>query len=312
MNVLVTGAAGFIGSHLGEALASLGHRVTGLDCFSDYYCPALKRANAAALAARGVPILELDLAEDDLSAAVGDAQVVYHLAAQPGISARVPLQAYVRQNITATHRLLEALEGGGGGAYLVNVSTSSVYGARATNAEDAVPEPISPYGVTKLAAEQLALASCRSGRLWVCSVRLFSVYGERERPEKLFPKLIRSILDDTEFPLYEGSLEHRRAFTYVGDAVAGLAAVPENLEACRGQIVNLGSDREESTARGIEIVQELLGRRARLRPEPGRAGDQERTCAEIAKARALLGYEPKTALEEGLVAEVRWFVEHHC
>ncbi len=311
MNILVTGAAGFIGSHLAEALGSLGHKVAGLDCFSDYYRPALKRTNAAALAARGVPVLERDLAADDLTAAVRDVQVVYHLAAQPGISARVPLQAYVRNNIMATHRLIEALEGSGGG-YLVNVSTSSVYGARATNAEDAVPEPISHYGVTKLAAEQLALASCRSGRLEVCSIRLFSVYGERERPEKLFPKLIRSILDDTEFPLYEGSPRHRRAFTYVGDAVAGLVAVLGNLEACRGQIVNLGSDREETTARGIEIVQELLGKRARLRREPGRAGDQERTCAEITRARALLGYEPKTALEEGLEAEVRWFVEHHC
>ncbi|MCX7047349.1 MAG: NAD-dependent epimerase/dehydratase family protein, partial [Candidatus Sumerlaeota bacterium] len=216
MKILVTGAAGFIGSHLAERLCDLGHEAVGLDCFTPYYARPLKEANAADVRARGAQLLEVDLAEDDLDAACDGAEVIYHFAAQPGISDKTPYESYARNNMTATWRLLEAARKAGGVRCFVNISTSSVYGFHATDSEETAPKPTSFYGVTKLAAEQLALAYHRDKGLPACSLRLFSVYGERERPEKLYPKLIRSILENAPFPLYEGSEKHSRSFTYVG------------------------------------------------------------------------------------------------
>lgn len=307
MRILVTGAAGFIGSHLAERLAELGHDVKGIDCFTDYYARAFKELNAKDVAARGVTIHDLDLAGDDLTAAVEGVEVVYHAAAQPGISATTPFETYVRNNLFATHRLLEATKGLPSLRCFVNISTSSVYGAHATDSEDAAPKPTSYYGVTKLAAEQLAMAYHREQGVPACSLRLFSVYGERERPEKLFPRLIHSILADEEFPLFEGSEKHSRSFTYIGDIMDGFVAVLENLDKCIGQIFNIGSDKEMTTGEGIRIVEEIMGKRARVKPAPKRPGDQLRTRANIAKARRLLGYDPRTTARRGLEAEVHWY-----
>lgn len=307
MRILVTGVAGFVGSHLAERLGALGHEVTGLDNFNTYYDPALKELNARDLANAGIAIRRLDLAADDLAGAVEGAEVIYHLAAQPGISAATPFDHYVRNNLTATWRLLEAVKRSPSLRMFVNVATSSVYGADATGSEETPPKPTSYYGVTKLAAEQLALAYCRDTGLPACSMRLFSVYGERERPDKLYPLLIRSLFEEKELPLYEGSEAHLRSFTYVGDIVAGFVAVLDHLDAVRGEICNIGSDIQITTGDGIRIVEEIVGRKAKIRSTPKRPGDQLRTHANIAKARRLLGYEPKTHPEEGLRAEVEWF-----
>lgn len=306
MQIVVTGAAGFIGSHLCERLASLKHNVVGVDSFSDYYPVWLKERNARELADAGVPIERLDLACDRLEGAIANAELVFHLAAQPGIAAGVPQDAYVRNNLVATHALLEACASCKRRPFLVNVSTSSVYGRRATAEETAEPEPISHYGATKLAAEQLALAYWRKHRLPVCSMRLFSVYGPRERPEKLYMKLISSILQGEEFPLYDGSLHHKRAYTFVDDAVAGLLAVLDHRDRCVGEIFNIGSDIETRTSRGIEIVEEILGQQARLKVLPPRPGDQTHTRANIDKARAILGFAPNTELENGLNTQIAW------
>lgn len=306
MRIVVTGAAGFVGSHLCERLAPLGHEVVGVDSFNDHYPVRLKVRNAGELADAGIRVERLDLASDRLEEVVADAGVVFHLAAQPGISSRVRPEAYVRNNLVATSALLEACAARRPPPFLVNVSTSSVYGRRATAAETAVPEPISCYGVSKLAAEQLALAHWREGRLPVCSMRLFSVYGPRERPEKLYMKLITSILEGEEFPLYEGSQDHERAYTFVDDAVAGLVAVLNHQDRCAGEVFNIGSETGTSTRRGIGIVEEILGRKARLKVLPPRRGDQTRTRANIAKARTILGFVPATGLEEGLEAQVEW------
>ena len=204
------------------------------------------------LADAGVQVERLDLACDRLEGAIADAELVFHLAAQPGIAAGVPPDAYVRNNLVATRALLEACASCKRRPFLINISTSSVYGRRAIAAETAVPQPISCYGETKLAAEQLALAYWRERRLPVCSMRLFSVYGPRERPEKLYMKLITSILQGEEFPLYNGSLHHKRAYTFVDDAVAGLLAVFDRRDRCVGEIFNIGSDIETTTSRGIE------------------------------------------------------------
>ncbi len=306
MQIVVTGAAGFVGSHLCERLASLEHNVVGVDAFSDYYPVWMKRRNACELADAGVRIEQLDLACDKLEGALADAELVFHLAAQPGLAARVPPDAYVRNNLVATRALLEACARSKRRPFLVNISTSSVYGRRATAAETAVPAPISYYGATKLAAEQLALAYWRERKLPVCSMRLFSVYGPRERPEKLYMKLISSILQGEDFPLYDGSQDHKRAYTFVQDAVAGLLAVLDHPDQCAGEIFNIGSDIETTTRRGIEIVEKILGEKARLKVLPPRPGDQTHTRANIDKARSMLGFAPNTALEYGLNTQITW------
>ena len=309
MRILVTGAAGFIGSHLCERLCGLGHDVVGLDCYTPYYARALKELNAQDVRAAGATLLTLDLAQDDLVAALDGVQVIYHLAAQPGISEQVSFADYERNNVLATYRLLEAARRQPDLRLFVNVGTSSIYGADATRDEHAVPEPTSHYGVTKLAAEQLALALQRDQGFPACSLRLFSVYGPRERPEKLYPKLISAILEDREFPLFEGSREHLRSFTYVGDIVDGFCATLERPDVVVGEIFNIGSDTAITTGEGIDLVEELLGKRARMVMRSRRSGDQLRTHADISKARRLLGYEPRTAAREGLAETVRWYLD---
>ena len=309
MKILVTGAAGFIGSHLAERLASLGHAVTGLDCLTDFYSRALKELNVQDVESRGVQILPLDLAADDLDQAVRGVEVVYHLAALPGLSATTPFETYARNNITATYRLLEAVLQSPSLQGFVNISTSSVYGTFATGPEATEPRPTSYYGVTKLAAEQLVLAYQRTLGLPACSMRLFSVYGPRERPEKLYSKLIRAILEDQAFPLYEGSEQHLRSYTYVADIVDGLVVALDHLDMCVGEILNLGTDKTITTGEGIRIVEEIIGQRARLVRTPKRAGDQLQTQANIDKARQLLGYHPTTEPREGLAHQVDWYKE---
>jgi len=310
MNILVTGAAGFIGSHLSERLVALGHQVRGVDCLTDYYAIALKALNVEQIRAKGVACLPLDLAEDELSSAVEDVEIVFHAAAQPGISAQVTFDTYMRNNVVATHRLSEALKRSSSFKGFINVSTSSVYGTDATGNESAEPRPTSYYGVTKLAAEQLVLAFARDQGFPACSLRLFSVYGPRERPEKLYPRLIGAILEDREFPLYEGSADHLRSYTYVGDIVDGMVAVLHNFDRCSGEIFNIGTDVVLTTAEGIKTVEGIIGKRARISVKPRRPGDQLKTHANIEKARNILGYNPTTTLREGLQKEVAWYREH--
>lgn len=308
MRILVTGAAGFVGSHLCERLADLGHDVAGIDCYTDYYARVLKELNARDVEERGVPIHNLDLVEADLGPALEGAEVVYHVAAQPGISSAVPFDLFVRNNLTATHRVVEAVKEVDSLRGFIFVSTSSVYGAYATERETAPPKPTSYYGVTKLAAEQLALSYFRDYGLPVCSMRLYSVVGPRERPEKLYSRLIRSILEEEEFPLCEGSRDHTRSYTYVGDAVEAFVRALDRLDLCRGQIFNIGSEVEVRTGDGIDILERILGRRARMVLRPARPGDQQRTCAVIDKAREVLGYEPRHSLEDALREQVDWYV----
>lgn len=306
MRILVTGAAGFIGSHLAERLVAEGHDVVGLDCITDYYAPALKMANVRKLQASGVETLTLDLAIDDLAKTVEGVEAIYHLAAQPGLSP-LPFSTYERNNIIATERLLMAARGNSALRLFANIATSSIYGKDATRDEDSAPRPASWYGVTKLAAEQLVLAAQRDDGFPACSFRLFSVYGPRERPDKLYPRLIHSILADEPFPLFEGSEHHQRSFTYVGDIVDGLLAPLSHTDRCIGEIFNLGIETAITTGEGIHIVERIIGRPARIEQRPPRPGDQTRTQANTAKARAMLGYNPSTPPEVGLADEVRWY-----
>ncbi|MFL2651029.1 MAG: NAD-dependent epimerase/dehydratase family protein [Anaerolineales bacterium] len=308
MRILVTGAAGFIGSHLAEHLALSGHDVIGLDCFIDNYARELKEINIRSIREKGCKFVSCDLAKDALSNVVQDVDAVFHCAAQPGLSSVASFEDYIRNNIIATHRLLETaidtntIHGG-----FIYISTSSVYGARATGNESTETKPTSYYGVTKLAAEHLVMAASRQGKIDACSLRLFSVYGPRERPEKLYPRLIECILQDKEFPLFDGSNEHYRSYTYVADALAGMVLALENMSNCNGEIFNIGSNISITTREGIRIIENLLGRQAKISITPTRSGDQLETRADIEKARNMLGYNPKTPVLEGLSQEVNWF-----
>jgi nucleoside-diphosphate-sugar epimerase len=315
MKILVTGAAGFIGCHLALRLASRGYGVEGLDAFTPFYDTALKEDNARTLADAGILVHRLDLASDDLRGCLHDVNAVYHLAAQPGLSASASFETYLRQNVTATYRLIEALRESSALEMFINISTSSVYGKYATGDETTEPRPTSYYGVTKLAAEQLVMAAERERKLPACSFRLFSVYGPRERPDKLYPKLIRALLENLPLPLFEGSEEHRRSYTFVDDIVDGLVTTLDHWGGCRGQIINLGNDTAITTGEGIRIVEEILGKKVQIQRLPRRSGDQIATQANIAKARMVLGYAPRVLPAAGLGITVAWnrdYLQRHA
>jgi nucleoside-diphosphate-sugar epimerase len=313
MKILVTGAAGFIGSHMAQTLAKESNVVYGIDNFSNYYDRSLKEQNKRDIESSGVHFIEADLVDDLKNILPSDIEVIYHFAAQPGISASTPFSLYERNNILVTQNLLEwSLSLEAPLKMFVNISTSSVYGLEATSTEDVAAQPASDYGVTKLAAEQLILAAVRMNKLKACSIRLYSVYGPRERPEKLYTKLIKSIIEQKKFPLFEGSEKHLRSFTYVGDIVEGLERVLDNLDRCNGEIINLGNDAVYSTAQGIALVQELLEKKALFKTIPNRSGDQLKTAANINKAKRLLDYAPSTPFKKGLKLQIEWYKDSYC
>ena len=310
MRILVTGAAGFIASHLCEKLRDLGHEVVGLDNFNDYYSPDLKRLNASDLKAKGIDVIEIDLNDNLQTVFKNPYDYIYHLAAQPGISAETPLSDYVTNNIFATQNLLDAVEQFNPNLKsFINIATSSVYGLVANVDENVPAKPISFYGSTKLAAEQLVLGQQRLGKLKACSIRLYSVYGPRERPEKLYTKLIENLYSDKPFPLFEGSVKHERSFTYVGDIVDGLLAIIGKEDIVNGEIINLGTDEVHTTQEGINLVEEIMHKKLIIDHKPARKGDQEKTSAVIDKARRLLGYEPKVTFKKGLEQQVQWYLD---
>ena len=311
MKILITGAAGFIGSHVAEHLAARGYDIWGIDNFSEYYDVALKRMNAEAIRSKGVHVIEADLNGAIATSLPGNFDYIFHFAAQPGISATTPLKDYVKNNIFATQHLLDwTLKHNRDLKCFVNIATSSIYGKTATRSEAAPPEPISFYGATKLAAEQLVLGEQRLGKLCACSLRLYSVYGPRERPEKLYTKLIAAIFKNEPFPLYEGSAKHSRSFTYVGDIVDGIVKIIGREDRINGTLINLGSDVEYTTGHGIALIEKITGKKATLKITPPRPGDQLKTTAIIDKARKLLEYNPSTSFEAGLRHQVDWYKAH--
>ena len=310
MKILVTGAVGFIGSHTGERLVDLGHEVIGVDNFSPYYSLELKQLNEKELIAKGVKILKSDLGQDNLSSILpNDINYIFHYAAQPGISSSSSFEDYLENNVIATKRLIDYALQLQDLKLFVNIGTSSVYGLEATFSEDVVPKPASYYGVTKLAAEQLVLQKSREKLMKACSLRLYSVIGPRERPEKMYTKLIELGLKDEAFPLFEGSDKHLRSFTYVGDIVDGVVSVIGREDVVNGEIINLGTEVEHTTQYGIEAVEKVLGKKIKINVIPKRAGDQLRTKANIDKARKLLNYNPQTTLLEAVEKQVEWFKE---
>ena len=311
MKVMVTGAAGFIGSHAAERLHKEGFEVTGVDNFSDYYDISLKQLNADTLKGKGIEVVKMDLrVPSEYSILPSNFDFILHFAAQPGISSKSTFEDYLSNNVIATQHLLDFAERNQNLKHFFNISTSSVYGLEATFPETVVPKPASLYGVSKLAAEQLVLARSRANKIKATSLRLFSVYGPRERPEKLYTKLIACGVKDEVFPIFEGSEKHLRSFTFVGDIIDGIYSAIIKHEELNGEILNLGTEEEYKTQEGINIVEEILGKRIDLKVEPPRPGDQFRTLANIEKAKEMLGYEPKTSLKEGLRIQVNWYIDN--
>ena len=311
MKILITGAAGYIGSHVAERLQAIGNEVVGLDNFSDYYDVSLKEMNASVLNLKGIKIEKIDLRfPDQLNILPADFDYIFHFAAQPGISAKSSFEDYLGNNVISTKNLVDFALKNQKIKLFVNIATSSIYGIHATFDETAAPTPASFYGVTKLAAEQLVLASSRAGKIKACSLRLYSVYGPRERPEKLYTKLIANAFQDVPFPLFKGSEKHLRSFTYIQDIVDGVVSVIGKEELVNNEIINLGTEVENTTQQGIEIVEQILNKKIVIDVVNARAGDQMRTNAVIDKAKKLLDYNPQTSLKEGLEEQVKWYQDN--
>jgi len=297
MRYVVTGAAGFIGSHLLRALIGRGHDAIGWDAFTDYYDPALKEENA-----RGLPVERIDIAQDPLELSGVDG--VFHLAGQPGVrSFGGVFPVYVRQNVVASQRLFEAAVAAR--ARTVLASSSSVYGDAAAfpTTEDTMPRPLSPYGITKLACEHLAYAYGREFGLDGVVLRYFTIFGPGQRPDMAFARMVACLVERRPFELF-GDGTQSRSFTFVDDTVDATIRAME--EAPGGAIYNVGGGVDVSMLEAIEALGRVAGRRLEVVRSPRVEGDVMRTAADTSRIRDEIGWEPGTPFEEGLEAQWRW------
>ncbi len=307
--VIVTGAAGFIGSQLTETLLKQGDEVIGIDEFNDYYDPALKRKNVAHLHwSPGFELIEANIQFLDWQTLLKDVEVVYHQAAQAGVRASwgQGFRAYTERNISATQILLEAAKDAKDLKRLVFASTSSVYGDAETlpTHEGICPAPVSPYGITKLAAERLCGLYQKNFGVPVVALRYFTVYGPRQRPDMAFHKFFKSILQDEAIPIYGDGLQ-TRDFTFVSDAVAAnlaAATVPEAV----GEIFNIGGGSRVVLKEVLDTMEEIVGKPIKRNHIEKAMGDARHTAADVSKAQRILGYQPKVSLREGLIQEWEW------
>lgn len=315
-HVIVTGAAGFVGSHLTERLLGMGYSVTGVDSFEDYYDVALKHRNLEVARSHDDFTLVadnlVDLGEEDggssrLLDLVDGADAVFHMAAQAGVrrSWGRDFEIYTRNNIQSTQMLLEAAKARGV-KKVIYASSSSVYGDTDVLPmhEDAVCRPFSPYGVTKLAAEHLAELYMHNFGLPTASFRFFTVYGPRQRPDMAFHIFMRAILNGEEVRVY-GDGNQSRDFTFVSDIVSGLCL---GLDPAVTGVYNLGGGSRVSLSQAIDVIEGISHVPVRRVEQPPQAGDVPDTWASLDRARAA-GYDPKVSLQEGLQAEWDWMRE---
>jgi nucleoside-diphosphate-sugar epimerase len=297
MKYVVTGAAGFIGSQLAERLQTEGNEVVGVDCFTDYYDVALKEENASAF-----DVERFDLADRDLD--LGGVDGVFHLAGQPGVRSFGDVFAdYTHHNLLASRRVFDAAARAG--VRVVFASSSSVYGdaERYPTPEDAPPRPISPYGITKLGCEHLAHAYARGFGLDVVTLRYFTVYGPRQRPDMAFARIVEALVGGTPFELYGDGLQSR-AFTYVTDVVAATITAMDDAEP--GTVYNVGGGSEATMRDAIAVLERTAGRPLELVVRPRAEGDVRRTAPDTTRAVRELAWRPETSLEDGLKGQWDW------
>jgi nucleoside-diphosphate-sugar epimerase len=304
MKCLVTGAAGFIGSHLCERLLQAGHRVIGLDAFIRFYPRSIKEANLApALSHRHFQFHELDLRTDPLEEVVRDAEAIIHLAAMPGLpKSWTDFDLYEGCNVTGTQRLLKAASQCRRLQRFLYASTSSVYGRFANGDESMPTRPISPYGVTKLAAEQLCRAYMEEMGLPVTVLRLFSVYGPRQRPDMGYFKFIQALLAGAPISVC-GDGQQVRGNTYIADCIEAIFLA---VQALPGETYNIGGGETASVWDILRKLEVLTGRRAHVVQEPPRPGDQRSTYADTSRLTRHLGWRPRIGLDEGLAMQIAW------
>lgn len=316
MKALVTGAAGFVGSHLAEQLLAAGHTVRGVDCFTPYYDPAAKRSNLEALLAHaGFELIEVDLRIAPIEPLLSTTDAVFHQSGQPGVrpSWSDGFEQYVEHNVVVTQRLLEAARRQPVDR-LVFASSSSVYGNAVAypSRETDLPRPHSPYGVTKLAAEHLCGLYSANWGLATVALRYFTVYGPRQRPDMATHRLIEAAMGPKEpgrgqertFPLY-GDGAQVRDFTYVGDVVAANLAAA-GADVAPGTVINVAGGSSCTLANLVDLVGDVVGREVPLDRRPPEPGDVGRTGGAIDRAAELLGWEPRVDLRTGVARQVEW------
>jgi len=310
MTKLVTGAAGFIGSTIAQRLLKQGEEIIGVDCFIDYYPRSIKEKNLRPLKDfSSFTFLEQNIIDLDLNKTLEGVDGIYHQAAQAGVRASWgrDFEIYTTNNILATQKLLEAIKGRD--IRLVYASSSSVYGEtrKIPMQEQDLPAPVSPYGVSKLAAEHLCRLYWKNFRVETVSLRYFTVYGPRQRPDMAFHRFLKAILTDGEIEIY-GDGEQTRDFTYIDDAVrANLLAMEKGTP---GGVYNIGGGSRISVNKVIEKMERILGKKARVKRGERQKGDVTHTYADTTRAREELGFIPEADMEESLSGEARWIREN--
>ncbi len=306
---IVTGAAGFIGSHLAETLLKKGEEVIGIDEFNDYYDPFFKNKNVTFLKSYdNFKLIEADIQFLDWNSLLQDVDVVYHQAAQAGVRASwgQGFRFYTERNISATQALLEAAKDAKNLKRLVYASTSSVYGDAETlpTSELVCPKPVSPYGITKLAAERLCGLYHKNFGVPFVALRYFTVYGPRQRPDMAFHKFFKAVIKDEAIPVYGDGLQ-TRDFTFVSDAVAANLAAATVNDAV-GEIFNIGGGSRVVLKEVLQTMEEIVGKPIKRNHIERAMGDARHTAADVSKAKKILGYQPSISLREGLTKEWEW------
>ncbi|MGF1676231.1 MAG: NAD-dependent epimerase/dehydratase family protein [Rivularia sp. (in: cyanobacteria)] len=306
---IVTGAAGFIGSHLAETLLNKGEEVIGIDEFNDYYDPMFKYKNITSLQSYpNFKLIEGDIQSLDWRSLLEDVDIIYHQAAQAGVRASwgQGFRFYTERNISATQVMLEAAKDAKNLQRFIYASTSSVYGDAETlpTSELVCPKPVSPYGITKLAAERLCGLYHKNFNVPFVALRYFTVYGPRQRPDMAFHKFYKAVIQDQAIPVYGDGLQ-TRDFTFVSDAVAANLAAA-TVESAVGEIFNIGGGSRVVLKEVLETMEEIVGKSIKRNHVEKAMGDARHTAADVSKAQKILGYQPSVNLRAGLTREWEW------